>query len=230
MTATKKTIFQAVPYNPQKHAPKTLKEEMSDLFFFLLTVFLAEKMGMPLTYGQLEKILFRAKALLALKGIDFFFADFYIHKLGPYNNEHLEGGYLGELGTAGIITKEGTAIGLSAPSFPEVEKIAQKYAKSDMMNSSEIIKSISKAISEIPSFNKGIRDSHKELIFDPKTNKVVTIDDLTKNLEGERMYIEYIDSQVHIKKEAVVPDTIANWVFDLVSKADKNEEDALSRN
>ncbi len=226
MATIKKTIFQAVPYNPEKHAPRNPKEEMSDLFFFLFTVFMAEKIGMPLTYGQLGKILFRAKELMAKRSIDFFFADFYIYKLGPYSNEHMEAGYLGELGDSGVITKDGTTIGLSASAYPEVEKMAQKYSKSDP-DSSDVVQSITQAIIETPSFNKGIRDSHKVWIFNPKTKKIVTIDDLAKQFKEERMYIEYIESQVDIKKQAVVSDLIANWVFDLVSGADKNAKGAL---
>lgn len=229
MAITKKTIFQVVPYNPKKHAPQTPKEEMSDLFFFLLTVFIAERMGTPLTYGQLEKILFRAKELLAKKGVDFFFADFYIHKLGPYSDEHMEGGYLGELGDAGLITKEGTTIGLSASVYPEVEKMAQKYTRSDQ-NSSDIVQTLTRSIKETPSFNKGIRASHKVLVFDPRIKKIITINDLSKRPYKGRMYIELIESQVNIKKQAVVPSVIANWVFDLVSCADKNPEEALLQN
>lgn len=221
----KKTIFQVVPYNPEKHAPRNPKEEMSDLFFFLLTVLMAEKREVSLTYGQLEKILFRAKELLAKKGINFFFADFYIHKLGPYSDEHMdmEAGYLGELGKAGLITKEGVSIGLSATTYPEIEKMAQKYTDSDA-DSSEIMQSISQAIKDTPSFDKGIRNSHKVWVFDPRIKKIVTIDELTKKFKEERLYIECIESRVDIKKQAVVPDTITNWTLDLLVSADKNNE------
>ena len=209
-----KTDLKLVKFNPEKHLPANLSEQVNDLLFILYLLAVGLNKNIEVSVINLTKTLFKLKLDWAKEGVDFLITDFYPFKLGPFNKEIYK--YIDILDKGGFISQSGYNLSLKAKSL-ELYDAAKDYLATKHPEYAKKLEELAGYyIERYLSSSKAIGDTHKLRVQNEK-GEVVSVDDLSKEewLNKNDQGALYFEPNYDFKNSLRMPDYLVNKFIDI---------------
>ena len=220
------TLSRLVSFNYNKHLPTSYTAKSNDLFYILVSLFIADQNDKLLTKLTLEKSIY-SSTLEAANNLNknFFKTHFFINKLGPHNNLFYK--YLDELQRAGMIEVNEKTIFITPRGLATIsELLSNNTLDNNVKSFLKILEQKIKRYSE--NYQLAIEDTHNQKVIDSTDkDKIKSIAQIIEEIKPEERFdkasqFKYIET-ARPNEEVKLPPKLLNEIENSLANIEETD-------